>query len=316
MSHQEKHPLDPGEGSRIFIAAGVLKHPGQLTPFFDITDPEAAPTITLGSEIFNGWGGNAAKNGGLDFCYDAELGIAGNCRGLPGEGIEGLRGFHEPVRRLRDLGFKVIFSISNLPSERPIDVIPELAEKVVEIVRPTAIEVNLSCPNGMLDDGSFHPPVCNNAKASGELMQATRSRVGADQCLGIKDSAHVPTLRYNANVIEIMHLVRDTSPYIDFATGINTIAEQPFPELTAGGGRGGMSGPIIADVARDWLENWRYYAPSRIAILSCGGVDSNNVAEELPLRVSKGALLVGGAQEFYRSGKPHELAARWAIEAA
>ncbi|MFO0970768.1 MAG: hypothetical protein U0520_00240 [Candidatus Saccharimonadales bacterium] len=41
-----------------------------------------------------------------------------------------------------------------------------------------------------------------------------------------------------------------------------------------------------------------------------------NVTDELPLRVEQGALLVGGAQEFYRSRKPHELAACWAIAAA
>ncbi len=316
MALEKIHPLDPGEGSKILIAAGVLKRASHLTPFFDIEDPEAMPTLTVGSAIHSPWPGNAATHGGEDFTYDFKRLAAGNCRGLPGGGIEELSELAKPVRILREMGCRVIVSVSNLPAESPLEVVPELTERVIEIVAPTAVEINLSCPNGRLPDGSFHPPVCTNAEVSAELLHKTRLVVGGDTCLGIKDSAHVSSLEDDMNEGQIVQLAQAVSPYIDFVTGINTIGNQPFPELSAGGGRGGMSGPIVAEVAKRWLGVWAQHSPERIAKLSCGGVDSANVSHEFAERRELGALLVGGAQEFYRARNPAELALRWTIATA
>ena len=316
MAHLESHPLYPGEGSRIFIAAGVLKLPSHLEPFYRIDDPLAAPLLTIGSEVMPVWLGNAGNNGGEDFVYDSDLKAAGNCRGLPGEGVDGLKAFKEPVRILSELGIRTAFSISNLPHETPIDVIPELAARVVEDVNPTAIEVNLSCPNGLTKDGSFHPPTCTDPEVSKELIVATRIAVGPETCLGVKDSPHVTGLDERPNELEIRELSSAITPYIDFVTGINTIGNQEFPALTAGNGRGGMSGPIVADIAKQWLRTWAYYTPSRVALLSCGGVEEANIASEFSARRKLGAMLVGGAQEFYRTAHRDQLVAQWAIAAS
>lgn len=73
-----------------------------------------------------------------------------------------------------------------------------------------------------------------------------------------------------------------------------------------------MSGPVVAPVAREWLLVARQALSKDTPILSCGGVDSNNVGVEMPWRLEHGAMLVGGSQEFYRASNPAKLALRWA----
>ena len=311
MASLEAHPLHPGEGVPLFIAAGVLKLATQLEQFIRSENPSIEPVLTLGSFTLPAWLGNASAEHPTDFVYYHDLGMAGNARGLPGGGIEGMRALKIPIRQLADGGKKTILSVTNLPHEKPIDVIPRLVEAAAEL-EPTAIEVNLSCPNGKKKDGSFHPPLCNDADASGDVMQESRRIVGPDVCLGSKDSPHTASLDDEVNAPEVSSLIIALNPLVNFFTGINTIGNQPFPEITSTGGRGGMSGPIVAKIARSWLTIARKNAAEHVAILSCGGVDSKNVKSEAPLRQQLGALLVGGAQDFYRAEEPAALAAVWA----
>lgn len=302
------HPLNPGEGMPIFISAGVFKYPAELRPFYEIEDPLMAPILTLGSYTYPEWPGNAAP-GQTDFVYDPDRREAGNARGLPGPGVEGIRALKQPVARLSKVGVKTIISVTNLPHERPIDVIPDLVEEAAE-VGATGIEINLSCPNGKKPDGSFHAPLCNDADASGEVIEASRERVGGEVLLGEKDGPHTASHDQSIDRPAIGRLAVATVPLVDFITGINTIPNQPFPELTCANGRGGQSGPIVAARAREHLAAWKTYAPE-LAYLSCGGVDTMNAGQEISERLAMDALLVGGAQEFYRARDPLEVTAGW-----
>jgi dihydroorotate dehydrogenase len=309
MTNLENHPLNPGEGIPVFISAGVLKEPAQLERFMDIQDPLAAPLLELGGFTMPEWSGNA-KPGEPDFVYYPERRMAGNARGLPNPGKEGIKALKEPIARLTDRGIKTIIQVTNLPHETPLDVIPDLVEIAAES-NPTGIEVNLSCPNGKKPDGSFHAPLCNDADASGEVMQASRQRVGWEVMLGAKDSPHVTSLEDAVDTESIKQLAIAIGPHIGYVVGINTIGGQPFPEITCAGGKGGMSGPVVAEIAKQHLRAWREYAPE-IPYLSVGGVDSANAQAEIAERLQLGALLVGGAQEFYRAAQPHMLVERWA----
>lgn len=311
MSEFESHPLYPGEGIPLFIAAGILKEPAQLEPFYGIEDSLVVPVLTLGSFTISEWAGNAAY-GGENFVYYDELGMAGNALGLPNPGEQGIVALKDPIKRLADLGIKTIISVTNLPQEKLLDVIPRLVETAAEC-QPTAIEVNLSCPNGKKPDGTFHSPTCNDDEASGEVMEAARHAVGDEICLGAKDSPHVTSLEDEMDELVIERLAVAIVPYIDFLTGINTIGNQPFPEITCAGGRGGMSGPIVAPVAKQWLKYWTKHVPD-LAKLSCGGVDSINAQIEIPERLEIGAMLVGGNQEFYRASQLKSLTNRWVQE--
>lgn len=310
MSNFEGHPLHPGEGVPLFIAAGVLKEAAHFAPFMDIEDPLVVPVLTNGGWTLPEWPGNATSKDPVDFVYYPKLGMAGNARGLPCSGIYGMRKLKEPIKRLTDKGIKTIIQVTNLPHEKPADVIPIMVEEAAG-QNPTAVEVNLSCPNGLDEDGNLHPPTCNNPEVSAEVMSNSRERVGADICLGAKDSPHVASLEDQVDETAVSNLIIAINPYINFLTGINTIGGQPFPEITCANGKGGMSGPVVAPIAREWLRIARAVANENIPILSCGGVDSENIAVELPLRL-KLAMLVGGAQEFYKSPRPDLLVERWA----
>lgn len=313
MSNFESHPLHPGNGVPLFIAAGVLKEPAQLEQFMRIEDPLVVPLLTLGGYTLPEWAGNA-KAGEQDFVYYPDRQMAGNSRGLPNLGERGIRSLKNSIHTLGNMGIKTIIQVTNLPHEAPLDVIPSLVEIAAE-VNPTAVEVNLSCPNGKKADGSFHAPLCYNADASGEVMQESRRKVGDEITLGAKDSAHTAALDTEIDSQEISRLAASIKEYIDFITGINTIPNQAFPEITCANGRGGMSGPVIKEIAKQHLSLWRQYAPD-VPYLSCGGVDTANAASEIAERLSLGALRVGGAQEFYRTGQLAILSARWAQEYA
>lgn len=305
----EDHPLNPGEAIPLFISAGVIKEPTQIETFLQLEDPLIAPLITIGGFTYSSWEGNA-KPGEVDFVYDSVQGIAGNARGLPNPGKEGILILKPIIKQLNTMGIKTIVQVTNLPFESPLVVIPELVE-IAASINPTAVEVNLSCPNGKKEDGSFHPPLSSNADASGEVIQTSRDRVSDFVTLGVKDSPHVSSLSDRVNSEEVNELSRSLRGIVDFVVGINTIGNQVFPEIICANGRGGMSGPIVKEIAKQHARLWNKFAPD-IAYLSTGGVDSDNADKEIPERLAyNNVIRVGGAQQFYRSSKPLTVIEQW-----
>jgi len=310
MSNFKKHPLYPAESAPLFIAAGPLKEPAQLRPFMRIVDPAAAPLLTLGGFTMNEWAGN----GEPDFDYDPVRRAAGNSRGLPNGGKEAIIALKHPIRHLTQLGIKTIIQVTNLPHESPLDVIPGLVEIALES-EPTAVEINFGCPNGKTADGSFHPPLYREPGACGEVLDVVRQRVGHEPCIVIKDGPHTDSPSVMPDEMSVRRLVNAVAQYADAVVGINTIAAQDFPELTKTGGKGGMSGPIVAGVAKEHARLWQKYAPD-MPYMSVGGIDSNNAEYEIPERMAMpNVIRVGGAQEFYRSNNMRNLAVSWAVAA-
>lgn len=309
MSEFEQHPLHPGEAIPLFISAGLLKEPAQLEPFMEADDPLSMPLLTIGGFTKPKWDGNPGET----FTYVRSLHAAGNCVGLKNPGREGIIALKKPIAELNKVGIKTIIQVTNLSHEKPIDVIPELVEIAADS-NPTAVEINFACPNGTLPDGSFHPPTYRQPEVCGEVLVAVRERVGSDICLGAKDGPHTdsPYVYPDQNTVEdFSYAVAD---FIDFVVGINTIAAMPFPELT--GGKGGMSGPIVAPIAKEHARQWEQYAPE-VPYLSTGGVARENAETEIPERLAMpNVIRVGGTQEPYRTKQPHLLAAEWAIAAA
>jgi dihydroorotate dehydrogenase len=307
MANFEGHPLHPGEAVPLFISPGVLREPTQLEPFMAAEDYRAVPLLFLGGYTKPVWLGNKEPN----FAYDASRQAAGNAAGFPNGGEQAIRALKEPIRELNKRGIKTVIQVTFLPHEDPLEVVPELAEIAAEC-EPTAVEVNPSCPNTRMEDGSFHPPMYRDPIFVGELLAITRKRLGDSVTLSLKDGPHVDSPFEDINPESIRELAAHTRDYIDAVVGINTIANQEFPELTATGGRGGMSGPIVAPVAKQHLKLWREFAPD-IPYLSTGGIDAQNAAQEGPERLAEGALRVGGAQDFNRAMQKHLLAIDWSI---
>ena len=311
MTNFEQHPLYPKDCLPLFISAAHFKEPAQMEPLLAIKDPQMMFAITAGGFTMPDWAGN----GEPDFTYDKDRQAAGNCRGLPNGGVEAIRALKPMIRELNAIGMKTIVQVTNLPHENPIDVIPMLVEEAAE-VDPTAVEINFGCPNGKKPDGSFHLPLYREPDACGEVLELSREQVGNDVTLGVKDGPHTDSPDVMPNLQTVEALAHAVKEYIDFLTGINTIGNQEFSELK--GGKGGMSGPIVAAVAKEHLRLWRTFAPE-VPYLSCGGVDTANSQTEIPERLSMGAMLVGGAQEFYRQGHTKGMImnmSRWTLSLA
>jgi len=310
MSDFEGHPLHPGQGVPFFLAPGVVKDAPQLEVFMDQIDPLLAPVVVSGGWTLPEWPGNATSAHPTDFVYNADRQMAGNARGLPSSGIEGLRRLGPTIRRLADQGIKTIIQVTNLPFEKPIAVIPQLVEVAAQ-QDPIAVEINFSCPNGKRADGTLEAPTCDNPEVCAEVLDAVEVRIGNAVMVGAKDSPHASSLESGVNEFAVRGFIKAVQPYVGYVSGINTIGNQPFPELDCAGGRGGMSGPVVAALALEWLQVTRATLDPKIPILSCGGVDSGNVVEQTTLRLDSGALLVGGAQQAYR-GRPERVMRDWA----
>lgn len=310
----EEFELNPGGSVPLFISAGIMKEPAQFEPFLGIEDPMAVPLLTAGSFTWDEWAGNA-PNGEQDFVYYPDRNMAGNCIGLRNPGRVGIAALAPIADELEDMGIKVSVSITNLPQETAVDVIPPLAEFVVE-QGFTRVEVNLSCPNGKRPDGTLHPPLSSDADASAEVMAAVEAAIGMEPVILAKDSPHVTSLEDGVNEEEIAALAMGIGDYVDAIVGINTIGNQVFEELRAGNGRGGMSGPVVAPIARRHAELWGKHAPL-LPYLSTGGIDSANAEVEAAARLAMpNVIRIGGAQEFYRARRLLDVAGRWAVATA
>src|SRR3990167_2219418 len=100
MSSFENHPLYPGEGVPLFISAVPLKEAAHFTPFMEVEDTLLVPVLTNGGWTMPEWPGNATNQNPQDFVYYPERQMAGNARGLPCSGIEGMRKLKDPIKHL------------------------------------------------------------------------------------------------------------------------------------------------------------------------------------------------------------------------
>ncbi len=309
MRNLEDHPLLPDNRVPIFISAGVFKEPAQLEYFEGVIDPSIVPTITLGGFSYHSRRDNTHE----DFFYNSERGLAQNIRRFPNPGKDGLLKMKDSIKRLTDKSIRTIVQVVYLPDENPVEILPLMTEIASE-VEPTVIEVNLSCRNNLDSNGIPHEPICNAPKLSGEIMGLCRDRVGPEVSLSVKDSSHAVS-PCEIDEEQLQEFLTEIRLSVDGITGINTVEPRLFENDGAIEERGGVSGPIIVSLARKHLQICRQVAPE-LAYLSVGGVDRSNAHTEIPYRLTNGAVLVGGAQEFYRASNPQELAIDWAIAAA
>jgi|GEM_PF-3263347 len=268
----------------------------------------AIGAITVGSFTIPRQEGNVIQYGEPVYYHDQKKGRNYNSMGLPNIGLdEALSIAHEIARHADVHGKPTIFSVSpTLPNEEiggPAQQAGDLVYRFFDEVSPEFVELNVSCPNIVTEDGSRKPMLGYDPEGMEELVDTLKHKVGRPSGgLGIK----VPPYLTDEHK-ELMPRVANTiveSGLFSFVTTSNTIPNQ-VPKTRSGeqilsvpGGAGGMSGPGTALIGQEQLSMWVGAVGSKLEIISTLGV---NNGRELYNRLMLGAVAAGGVTFLWQS---------------
>jgi len=200
-----------------------------------------------------------------------------NAVGLP---TPGYLNMDEELKKWKNVKVPLIASIYGSSIEDYVNITEHIQK-----FKPDIIELNISCPNK--DDGMVF---AKSPKLTKELVEAVKATT---------DIPIMPKLTPNYNNIAEIAIACETAG-ADAICAINTIQKEiSHPKLKApllSYGKGGISGPIIKDIA---LEKVREIKDSvEIPILGVGGITYGKDAIEM---LKAGASLVGiGSGVYFR----------------
>lgn len=259
--------------------------------------------ITVGSFTMPAQEGNGAKFGEPVYYHDREAGKTYNSMGLPNIGFEAAVGLIPEIIS-RAEGKPVIFSGS--PTNAPVhgSSVEQATRLAYGFLQAGAklVEINVSCPNVVTEDGGRKPIMGYDLETMQELVDALTTSVGEGEKLGVKLP---PYLSYEEKAVaaDLAKLLRASNVFAFLVTA-NTIPNQePLNAngehiLTVHGGKGGMSGPATKDVGREQLRLWHALLDSKADIISTLGLDSG---KELKTRLQLGAAAAGGVTFLWES---------------
>ena len=147
----------------------------------------------------------------------------------------------------------------------------ECAEKIAELDRIPAIELNISCPNVKQGGMAFGVTTCG----AGEVVKAVR-RV-YPKTLIVKLSPNVTDITEIAKAVEAEGA--DSVSLINTMLGMAIDAEKRKPILSTI--TGGLSGPCVKPVALRMV--WQTYHAVKIPIIGLGGISNWKDAVEFML---------------------------------
>jgi dihydroorotate dehydrogenase len=260
--------------------------------------------ITLGSFTVPANEGNEIKFGAPVYYYDEKNQLTYNSIGLANIGIDqGLLLIGELAPHAKEKEILLIANGSPLAN-------PELGSSVEQAMllakklltsKADLIELNLSCPNVVTEEGGRKPIMGYDLQSVSELVDELEKLDGTER-IGLKMPPYISD--EEKSLIPQLAEVLDKS-HIGFLTIANTIPnqkpvdEQGTQKLSVPGGLAGMSGPATRDVGREQLQLW-HAAVKNKDIISLLGVDSY---DEVELRLKMGAAAAGGVT-FFRESLP------------
>jgi dihydroorotate dehydrogenase (NAD+) catalytic subunit len=163
--------------------------------------------------------------------------------------------------------------------------VSEMAE-----LKPTAIELNLSCPN-VADE--FGDPLSDQADSVSQAVKISK-----------KESKKIPLLaKLSPNVLHIGEIAKAAEAAgADGISAINTVSQGMLIDIKKrkpilGNKQGGVSGPAIKPIAI--AKIYEIYKSVKIPILGMGGVTT---AEDVIEMMMAGASLVGIGSVVYLKG--------------
>ena len=199
-----------------------------------------------------------------------------NAVGLQNKGIDYF--IQNIYPRIKDYGTHLIANVNGSTVEEYI----ELTEKVNELSKITAIELNISCPN-VKEGGMSFGISCPSAEAVTREVRKVCSKP-----LIVKLSPNVTDITEIAKAVEGQGA--DSVSLVNTFLGMAIDAEKRIPLLSTV--TGGLSGPAIKPIALRMV--WQVYHAVKIPIIGMGGIMNASDAIEFML-AGAAAVQVGTA---------------------
>ena len=199
-----------------------------------------------------------------------------NAVGLQNKGVDYF--IHHIYPNIKDFDTHIIANVNGSTIEEYV----EVTEKLNELDRVSAIELNISCPN-VKQGGMLFGTSCPSAIAVTEAV-----RKAYDKTLIVKLSPNVTDIAEMARAVE--GAGADALSLINTLVGMAINAETRRPVLSTI--TGGLSGPAIKPVALRMV--WQVYHAVKIPIFGIGGIMNATDAIEFFL-AGASAIQVGTA---------------------
>ena len=251
----------------VMTASGTSGFAEELTDFYEVSKLGA---VLLKGTTLKNRDGNAYPR-----MAETASGML-NAVGLQNKGIDY---FIENIYpRIKDYGTSLIVNVNGSTVEEYI----EVTEKVNELDKIPAIELNISCPN-VKEGGMAFGISCPSAEA------VTREvRRAYDKTLIVKLSPNVTDIAEIAKAVEGQGA--DSVSLVNTFLGMAIDSEKRIPLLSTV--TGGLSGPAIKPIALRMV--WQVYNAVKIPVIGIGGIMNAADAIEFML-AGASAIQVGTA---------------------
>ena len=251
----------------VMTASGTSGFAEELNDFYDVTK--------LGAVLLKGLTLKNRDGNAYPRMAETASGML-NAVGLQNKGIEYF--IQNIYPRIKDYGTHLIANVNGSTVEEYI----ELTERVNELSRITAIELNISCPN-VKEGGMSFGISCPSAEA------VTREvRKVCTKPLIVKLSPNVTDITEIAKAVEGQGA--DSVSLVNTFLGMAIDAEKRIPLLSTV--TGGLSGPAIKPIALRMV--WQVYNAVKIPVIGMGGIMNATDAIEFML-AGASAVQVGTA---------------------
>ncbi len=251
----------------VMTASGTSGFAEELMDFYDVSK--------LGAVLLKGLTLNNRDGNNYPRMAETASGML-NAVGLQNKGIDYF--IHDIYPRIKNYGTHLIANVNGSTIEEYV----ELTEKVNELDKITAIELNISCPN-VKEGGMSFGISCPSAEA------VTREvRKAYDKTLIVKLSPNVTDITEIAKAVEGQGA--DSVSLVNTFLGMAIDSEKRIPLLSTI--TGGLSGPAIKPIALRMV--WQVYNAVKIPVIGMGGIMNTQDAIEF-LLAGASAIQVGTA---------------------
>lgn len=251
----------------VLTASGTFGYGPEFEDFIDIS--------RLGGIIVKGTTLEPRQGNAYPRMAETPAGML-NAVGLQNKGIDAFVSQIYP--RIRDYDTRVIVNVSGSKAEDYVAVV----EKLMDLEKIPAIELNISCPN-VKQGGMAFGTSCQGAAEITSLVRKAWKRT-----LIVKLSPNVTSIAEIAKAVEAEGA--DSVSVINTLLGMAVDAETRKPVLSTI--TGGLSGPCIKPVALRMV--WQVFQAVKIPVIGLGGIMNATDAIEFML-AGAAAVQIGTA---------------------